>query len=295
MTLIRSTTLPATPARIADALSVLVQRLQLLAARSTALGRPAPPTTLRRIRKILTPSLLIVTLFPHLSSQNSANANVASADTEAQTPMQTRSTRSLLFLTFSPLLLTRQEVAIKRKRLANVRSDLALQIGNIVQNAEKMSSELKQTATSEHSPDLSTLSALLTSKLTAADVAMTSPHTASGLLDSAQATLTAVPTTKVSYSDLRKSGLLRPSSLTRSWPWLLSTPLVGYYAYSKIYNSRESLQYYAALAIDTARGFVVDWVIDPCIKILATLRHGDDLALMGKDSLRSDFDVSRRP
>ena len=46
-------------------------------------------------------------------------------------------------------------------------------------------------------------------------------------------------------------------------------------------------------ARDTIRGFLVGWVVEPLIKILETVRHGEDgtLAIMGSQSLKSDLDV----
>jgi len=86
--------------------------------------------------------------------------------------------------------------------------------------------------------------------------------------------------------------LRKPSFLTRSWPYLLSIPVVTTLTARTIYNNRQSLINYALDSVETTKRFVIDWVVEPVRKILETVRGGETMALMGRDSLRSDLEVS---
>lgn len=88
------------------------------------------------------------------------------------------------------------------------------------------------------------------------------------------------------------SQLRKPSFLTRSWPYLLSIPVVTTLTARTIYNNRQSLINYALDSVETTKRFVIDWVVEPVRKILETVRGGETMALMGRDSLRSDLEVS---
>lgn len=87
------------------------------------------------------------------------------------------------------------------------------------------------------------------------------------------------------------TSLKKPGFVTRSWPYLLSIPLVTALTARTIYNNRQSLINYAFDAVETTKRFVIDWVVEPVKKILDTVRGGETMALMGRDSLRSDLEV----
>lgn len=302
---------PATPLRVANALRVLLQRLRLIA------NSPRPPKSLisyRVVRQALPPSLLITSLFPHLtaSAKGFDASHRASDDTVRTTSRKgpSRSTRSLLFLTFSPLLLTRQEVSQKRRKLKDLRHKLARSIGAFVKDAEAVQ-EVLQSSQFEQLEDLSALGRLAADRLVFSQRVLASTQSGAKEIDSSEADkiraaspsdlLSGVQqivgvslTTSSSVFRASLQPLTRPRWLTRTWPWLVSTPLIGFYISRKIYNSRQSIKEYYELAVETVRGFFVDWVIDPTIKILETLRHGDNsLAIMGRESLKSDFDVRK--
>ncbi|GAA5887811.1 hypothetical protein JCM16303_002338 [Sporobolomyces ruberrimus] len=92
----------------------------------------------------------------------------------------------------------------------------------------------------------------------------------------------------------RITSLHKPSFLTRSWPYLLSIPLVTALTARTIYNNRQSLLNYALDGVETTKRFLIDWVIEPVRKILDTVRGGEGMALMGRDSLRSDLESLER-
>lgn len=290
----------AFPVRAANALRVLFDRLRIIA------SSPRPPKSLfsiRVVKRALPPSLLVTSLFPHLSASLNDNNSVSTS-----TSSNKQSSRSLLFLTFSPLLLTRQEVSQKRKKLEGLRLDLAKRIGAFVKDADAAVARLKE---NREEPDISLLGEVIGERITFLEQSLADPlplgqempHYGACDLRSSMEMLTSVQLTlhksfKRNAATFKRqlAPLRRPLWITRSWPWLVATPIVGYYGAKILYNSRQSLYEYYQLAVDTLRGFVVDWVVDPCMKILETLRHGDSsLALMGRESLKSDFDVSTSP
>lgn len=293
----------AFPIRVANALKVLSQRLRLIAA------SPRPPARLfsyNVVKRALPPSLLITSLFPHLAS----NSDITHA--RGLKSVDARTSRSLFFLTFSPLLLTRQEVELKRKHLRKVRYDLAKRIGGFVKDADSASESLSDSATFVNAADCSELGRIMGERLAFLESSLREApkededgnvQSYAALQPANPAELLLVTQQTLHKSLIKHSGrtvkqinsLSRPSWLTRSWPWLITTPLVSYYAYLKVYNSRGTIREYYTMAKETARGFLVDWVVDPCIKILETLRHGDSqMAIMGRESLKSDFDSLER-
>lgn len=297
----------ATPVRVINVFHKLLRRLDVIAPRrsvsSSSSRPPRRPFSYTRARKALTPSLLITSLFPHLASQQyGAAPSISAQSNEGESGNEgSGNVHSLLFLTFSPLLLTRQEISLKRKHLKKIRYSLARQIGALVKDAEAACDAIPgKIKDSKGKIDLSALGDILGGRLafmrntlpfcvSSTTVTITSPST---MLDAVKSTISDTQSTPASSVDQQITKLSKPSWLTRNWPVLLTAPIISYYAYSKIYNARESLYNLGILAWDTIRGFVVDWVVDPCFKIFATLRHSDSLALMGKDSLKSDFDVS---
>lgn len=88
--------------------------------------------------------------------------------------------------------------------------------------------------------------------------------------------------------------LRRPPFLTRAWPYLLSVPVVTLVLGRTIYNSRDTLWRWSMEAGETVRSFLVDWVVEPVRGILETVRGGEGtgMTLMGKESLKSDLQVS---
>lgn len=296
------------PVRAANALRVLYQRLHLIA------QSPRPPARLFSytvVKRALPPSLLITSLFPHLSATSRRDGFGASDNASER-----HSTRSLFFLTFSPLVLARQEVAQKRKHLRELRYSLAERIGGFVKDSDAACAALSQLndGFDDSNGHIARLGSVMGERVgflescldmdrppthtNVESVAMLhscQPQVPSELLVGVQQTLhkSLLGHSRRTSSSIAR--LSRPAWLTRSWPWLVATPFVGYYSYRKLYNSRASIKQYYELAKETARGFLVDWVVDPCVKILETLRHGDSqMAIMGRESLKSDFDSLER-
>lgn len=209
-------------------------------------------------------------------------------------------------MTLSPLALTRQEVAKRRSAIRAAREVLAEQIG-LLTLAETSGPGLRTVlSSSSQASSLEDLKKgtwdtlrLLDRVLSSNSPTMlpTPPPTTADFAQSLQFLLrrTLLKSHSASFT-ASFAALQRPSTLTRAWPYLLSIPLTVLVVGRSVYSSRETLRRYATTASETVRGFVVDWVIEPVKKILETVRHSDGgaLALMGKESLKSDVDSLQR-
>ncbi|GAA6029442.1 hypothetical protein JCM8097_003681 [Rhodosporidiobolus ruineniae] len=311
----------------------------------------SPPSLfhLETWRLALPPSLFLTSLFPHLSGTSGlptlSEINESESGGSELIPSPTsislasasrlgrRTARSLVFLTLSPLALTRQEIAHQRKGIKKARDELATKIGELTLAASAAADggSGKELARGSHlggaaqsqarAPGLARLftagSAKDASSLSLEDVRLATWSTLTHLdavLSSSGPTITAAspPSTPAdlahSLSFLlsrtlplhtrlfasTSSTLSPPSALTRAWPYLLTVPLGAYAAGRVLYNNRASLAKFARETAETARGFVVDWVVEPVRKILDTIRGGETVGLMGRESLRSDLESLER-
>ena len=302
------------PVRLARSLRVLIDRLQYLA------SSPRPPTRLlsyKVVKRALPPSLLLTSLFPHLSSSQLSSTSSSSPTSTSTFKHSSIRSRSLLFLTLSPLLLTRQEVALKRKELKKLRHELAYKIGGLVRDAERGLDDLTSLQTNTGAGKMRKLGGVMgqriaylenvTSEAISGDDNASMKHDSSSyeprapneLLLSLQQTVHKPLYTHAESIFSRINALSRPSRITRAWPWLLTIPLGSYLAITQLYNSRMTIYNYYTYAKETVTGFLMDWVVEPTRKIFETLRHGEDGEgglgnIMSKESLKSDFDSLER-
>ncbi|GAA5922601.1 hypothetical protein JCM3775_005789 [Rhodotorula graminis] len=146
------------PARAVALSSVTATRLRKLTHGDGPADLRPSLLDLNTWRRALPPSLFLASVFPHLaqtsglpsladldhsdldpSSSSSSTATAPTLSTSASTSLSlssaTRLTRhaarSLVFLTLSPLALTRQEIAHRRAGIRNARDELALRIGEL--------------------------------------------------------------------------------------------------------------------------------------------------------------------
>lgn len=287
--------------------SLAITRLRAITTSSLHSNVPSQSLfNLSTFQNALPNSLLLASVFPHLSTTlNSENAEESQSDFSLSAAKRiSKRTRKLLLLPLSPLILTRQEVTKKRSEIQSLRTRLAKQIGTLtlsLSTSPYLGSTLSSASLSSNSLLTSTWSTLSllertlspTSTTTMLSTPPTNPSDfALSLHHLLQSSLPShITSYEVSFTSLR-----RPGYLTRRWPYLLSLPLVGIVLGRTLYNSRATLFKYLTTAQETVRGFLVDWVVEPVTKILQTVRHGDQtaLALMGKESLRSDLDSLER-
>ncbi|BGP13680.1 hypothetical protein JCM10213_002248 [Rhodosporidiobolus nylandii] len=342
------------PTRAISLSSVAISRFHQLA--SSSLHSPPSLFRLKTWRLALPPSLFLTSLFPHLSRTSGlptlSELNELESGGSEPIPSPTsislasasrlgrRTARSLVFLTLSPLALTRQEIAHQRKGLRKARDELATKIGELALAASASASEGagekgeerprgSHLRSKQHSPPSSSVPGLARlfstsagasngeqdlsiedirlatwSTLTHLDAmlspsspsitASTPPSTPADLAHSLSFLLSrTLPAHTRSFSSAA-SRLAPPSALTRAWPYLLTLPLLSYTAGRVLYRNKDSLARFARESAETVRGFVVDWVVEPVKKILETVRGGETVGLMGRESLRSDLDSLER-
>ncbi|BGP22657.1 nuclear controlof ATPase protein [Rhodotorula toruloides] len=354
------------PIRAFSLANVTLTRLRQLVSGTIRTNDSSPPSllSLTTWRRALPPSLFLTSVFPHLAGGSSGLPSledlsraeldtggptspspsfIATSSSNAlslsrATKLGRKTARSLLFLTLSPLSLTRDEVATYRSKVRSERDDLARRIGeltlraqgsevgNLVEEGRAKRGVRKE---SRKPPGLAQLFSvshqrakegevelsledvrqatwqtliLLDSVLTPASTAPrmsstpTPPSTPADLAHSLSYLLNqTLPAQSRAFT--RTSLLLAPPSFwARSWPYLLSIPLLSSLVARAVYNHRLTLRQYALDAAETVRGFLFDWVLEPVRKILDTLRGGsaDEVALMGRESLRSDLESLER-
>jgi nuclear-control-of-ATPase protein 2 len=210
---------------------------------------------------------------------------------------------------FAPIHLTRHEARTKRKALQKGRDDLALRIGKVaasgvtrLEMAEeggsggldqlgvqmgKMVGLLVYALDSDVSNEQASASGLGTSR----DDCI--PRTPRELADCLSHLLQRTVPSHVSRTQAMVFANSRPGLLTRAWPVLVTVPIATYISAKKVYSERFAIKQWAEMARDTIRGFFINWVLEPAVKIFETVRHGEgeSLAIMGRESLASDFDV----
>ncbi|GAA6047664.1 hypothetical protein JCM3770_001615 [Rhodotorula araucariae] len=342
------------PSRAIQLGIVTITRLRKLTALSlrttaTSAGRPSL-LQLNTWRRALPPSLFLTSVFPHLSGTsglpslaelNSAEANTpapASLSLSSATRLTRQTARSLVFLTLSPLALTRQEIAHRRDGIRRARDALAVRIGELTlvagasrarddplagdeSDAGEARAELRRAPglAQLFSPSAGTADDL--AELSLEDVKQATWQTLVHL-DAVLTPSPAVPTldgssaaparpadlahalsfllrrTLPAHTVLQQrtsASLAPPPALTRAWPFVLAVPLAAAVVGRALYARRAALADYAREAAEAARGFVLDWVVEPVRGIVDTLRGGEaGVALLGRDSLRSDLDSLER-
>jgi nuclear-control-of-ATPase protein 2 len=284
----------ALPWRVKDVFATILRRLHEYSPTQQARDLLSFHTLEHAFR--LPPSLLLSSLFPHLAttrdkaSSSSTSTTTTSKKLEAE---QTTSTRGRLLLTrYSPFYLTRHEASIKKDALQSARDELAVRIGILA----AASTELTESAVPLSHKTLSTIGKSLTTTLDDLDDSSEPelPKDAASTLDYLHDFLeTQVPSyrTRMQISIIQTNS--QPGLITRAWPVVVSVPIVTYLLANKLYKERFAIREWAQMASDTIRGFFVGWVVEPAVKILETVRHGEggSLAIMGRESLKSDFDV----
>ncbi|GAA93400.1 uncharacterized protein L969DRAFT_96075 [Mixia osmundae IAM 14324] len=271
-----------TPTRLMRLGRTLSDRLQIL---TDTQDRPKSLLRWETYKEALPPTLLVTSFFPHLVGQSGTDQAKMSTAFDPSTV----SSRKLLLLTFSPMQLARQEARRKTKSLKALRSRLEVRIGSLAAISRDLFAPEKDVSPAK---DISSLLCHLSH--ICSDVGSTADD-----LDACTATLArllgqSLPGT-FQQDSITLEGLSRPSRLTRAWPVIIFAPLVTYYGVKYLYDSRATLTAWYDGAIETVRGFFIDWVIEPVGKIIQTVRHGDsELAIMGTQSLKSDLDSLER-
>lgn len=265
---------------------------------------------------VLAPSLLITSLFPHLrSAWPLASAAIFDFTSYSSLSHHTRRLHSI-----SIISLTKHEVKIKtagiqleQRRIAGIIGTLTLasvRDGGLLPSAAACLDEsVKVEEAKEIEEDAGKIIDELKIKIwstigTVDNVLSPSPTTIiSGIpprpVDLAIALSHLFESTLPRYINSTSNTLShfqRPSLLIRSWPYLVFVPLASAWALQRIYNSRQTIVNLALNARATMSAFLIDWVAEPLLKIVETIRHkeGGTMTIMSRESLKSDLESLER-
>jgi len=246
--------------------------------------------------------LLTTTFFPHLKNQQSLTLAVfrpplRPSSSSAFAPAESRSKLSLalariyqlfgfLFdsagflrrLAALPLELTKQECRYNCRGLEKIRDDRAEVLGVLASLRAPLVDLVRRDITSnasslakkQYTSFLDTLSRKISTQKNAGYTPVSSsPLTL--LANLAQV----LPSLELAHTQqLRTQRLLRPSTMTRLWPWLLAFPSFSLYIYTSRTLWIPALIDMVRDAKETVHGFVQGWLVEPLMGVLKTVRTG---------------------
>ncbi|KAI0714032.1 NCA2-domain-containing protein [Cerioporus squamosus] len=303
------------PMRVASVSKVVLSTLrthnipvQLSAFKPSSLCRLFPSSSTLR------PNVLTLALFPHLHEQPYSIALISPRTIQfsiSSSPTQTATSAYSTFVhTLSgvarvcstvatlPIDLARGECKFKQKELTRIRDERAEVLGMLVDLRDKLSAALEAPDNNEALFTLAQFShylqAIINGEETAPFVEDVSPGRVLESL-AVLANLTLPSHRSLHHADVKTGNLTRPSRLTLVWPQLVLLPPLALYAVRSAYASRASLEEFANDAVETAKGFWEDWVLEPLRGIVHTVRAGrDEGVIVTKESLRADLDSLER-
>ena len=273
------------------------------------------PSSLRRLFPsdgTLRPNTLTLALFPHLHSQpySIALTGYSVSRISITSPARAATSASLAFIqtlqgvarvcrtvATLPVDLARGECTFKHKELARIRDERAEMLGMLVDLRDRLASALETKGSDEALFALAQFAHYLQAVLGGEEVR---PFGADSAMPgdvlqslSSLANIILPSHTSMHRAEIRTGQLKRPSRLTLLWPQLVLLPPLALYAIRTAYVSRASLEELAKDALETAKGFWEDWVLEPLRGIVRTVRAGrDDGVIVTKESVRADLDVS---
>lgn len=258
--------------------------------------------TLRRSWKIIreSPVLAIGALFP--LSVNEEAGKKAPSDTydsfndrkKTRNPQLASAARIL-----TPLGLTRHEAHSKRAKLIKRRDEMAIKVGTLSQALSELDTQdTKDTSVNELQSELWQRIEEMQSAL--AVQSSTSSHSNNDLNSALHQLVNDQIFQQRKHIDLLLSsaplGLGLPSRLARLWPALVLGPVLSIVGIRLVTRSWDTIVEKAQNAKETVRGFVINWVYDPCVKLLDTIRTGDQEGgmIISPESLNSDLQSLER-
>ena len=238
-------------------------------------------------RALLPPSLLLTSAFPHLASTSHHHHKAAS------------SSRSAFFLTLSPLLLTRQEAALKKRELEKLKDQEAERIGDVAEAIWELEKSIRGMQAGVKGAQVGERQALtnLVSRIESAisdshlEEELSETSTAFDVASSLHRILSSTLPSHLSQLSLSLTPLSRPSWASRAWPFLVAFPLTVITLSRLAWRHRSLIQSTISDLKDTVRGFFLGWVVSPLEDIFSTIKAGDKgtLAIMSDESLKSDL------
>ncbi|KAJ3573989.1 hypothetical protein NP233_g2060 [Leucocoprinus birnbaumii] len=257
----------------------------------------------------LRPSVLTTACFPHLAKYPLA-VTASLYPVPLATTTYTRLTEQVAhalsyylnqvtnYITY-PLSLARHECRSHRRDLENIRNERAEILGQISQMRNHLASiltnpEFEYFGTTEFLPKVQRFVKILNQKA-AIDTDITYPSLVGTLAHISNET---IPELDRSHQELLKTNrLLRPRRWILIWPKVVLLPPLVLYACSSLYASRASLEEVARDAMETLKGFVRGWLLEPLRDVLRTIRSGpeDETGmLVRKEGVLADIDSLER-
>jgi len=307
----------AVPKRLFDVLQVIFDTLR--ARRLPVTLSALSPSSLRSLfpspsEFSLRPGLLTTTFFPHLKGQQSLALAVlyppsqtASLFTKSDSSSLGRvaelyaQLRDFMYFPFRflslPLELMRQECRHNRKALEKIRDQRASILGELAQLRASLGSVMlgsqirvngRDLPTKKFTTFLDTLSRVVVSTSLSSDLS-SSPLIP---LDEISETLSTFDSAHTQF--LLDQRLLKPSRLTRLWPSLLILPPLSLYVYTSYTSWIPALVQMSQDAKETVRGFVEDWLVEPLVGVLRTVRSGArGEVLVREEGVIADLEVRK--
>lgn len=196
-----------------------------------------------------------------------------------------------------PLSLTLHECRSNRRDLENIRNQRAEILGQLSQMRNNLSSiftnpECEHSGITQFFPTVQRFVEILNQKA-AVEVVSAYPSLVEALVHVSNDTL---PELDRSHRRMLKANrLLRPRRWILIWPKIVFFPPLVLYACRSLYASRASLEDIAREALETLKGFVRGWLLEPLRDVLMTIRSGSDDGtgmLVHKEGVLADLEVS---
>ncbi|MCO5613828.1 hypothetical protein L7F22_068106 [Adiantum nelumboides] len=254
--------------------------------------------TLRRSWRLIreSPVLAIGALFP-LSvnedrSNKSDNIETFNQKKKNKKPQLVSAARIL-----TPLGLTRHEARSKRGKLIKQRDEMAIKVGTLSQALSEVDARDAKSISAE---DLQNELWERVKEMQNALQVNNSTEVSNSTASSKDLSSSLYELVNIQISQQRKDvdtllssapvGLGLPNRLARLWPALVLGPVVSIITIRIVTRSWDTIVAKAQDAKETIRGFIVNWVYDPCIKLLDTIRTGDEGGMIiSPESLNSDL------
>lgn len=260
--------------------------------------------TLRRSWNLIreSPVLAIGALFPlsvneDTSSRDNGNFETFNQKKKSKKPQLVSAARIL-----TPFGLTRHEARSKRGKLIKQRDEMAIKVGTLSQALSEVDArDLKNISAEDLQKELWERVREMQNALQVQDSSEASTSTVGNkdLSSSLHELVNIQISQQRKHVDVLLSsspvGLGLPTRLARLWPALVLGPVVSLVAIRLVTRSWDTIVAKAQDARETVKGFIVNWVYDPCIKLLDTIRTGDQEGMIiSPESLNSDLQSLER-
>lgn len=198
-----------------------------------------------------------------------------------------------------PLSLTLHECRFSRRHLEKIRNQRAEILGQLSQMRNNLSAilthpECRFSGMTQFLPEVQRFVEILDQK-TAVDVVSGYPSFLEALVYVSNDTL---PKLNRSHRQMLKAErLLRPKRWILIWPEIVLFPPLVFYLCRSLYASRANLEDVARDALETLKGFVRGWLLEPLRDVLMTIRSGSDDEtgmLVHKEGVLADLESLER-